>query len=315
MIPLTAIQDLPPLEPGIYPEMSAAEYHRHAGVTHSFLVKCQRSLAHGDAYRRNGMEASDDMRFGSAYHMMLLEPARFVEHYRIWSGKPRNKNDENGGAKQEYAALLADVGDADRLVAQTDVLTMRAMAAKLKESKRRRDLLECAGRYELVIAWKCPVTDLPCRAMFDKLAEPMQTIVDIKKARSAQSFAFGSQANQLGYDIEAAFYVDGASLVGLGDLSFVFLPQEAEDPYESAMFVADEPELTAGRRKYKPMMPRIAEAIKTGAWPGYPDFVQSLAMPRYAYPEEEIGETVPMVDASGWKEPTDEQRRAANEEF
>ena len=313
-LPKTDKQDLPPLEPGIYHDMPADEYHRHIGVTHSFLVQCQRSLAHGHAYRRVGKDATADMRFGKAYHTLLLEPAKFAETYHIWSGLPRNKLAKNGGGKEEYDELLEAVKDADLIITKADHADMLAMAARLREEKELIPLLECPGEYELTIAWIDKVTGLPCRARLDKLARSLDMIVDLKKARSAEGWKFGSQGAMLGYDIEAAFYVDGAEQVGLGSNGFAFVAQEDTDPFLPAVFNVGDEEMEAGRRKYRPMMPAIAKCCEMDVWPGYPSFVQAFKMPRYAYPEEIIGEQMETVKWTG-EELTAEQLAAMNEEF
>lgn len=69
------------IEPGIYPDMPAAEYHAAPAASKSDLDKIARSPAHYRAYKENPPEQTKAMALGTAFHTLVLEPEKFSGDY------------------------------------------------------------------------------------------------------------------------------------------------------------------------------------------------------------------------------------------
>lgn len=101
------------MKPGIYTDLSNAEYHGGPGASNSFLALVSRSPLHAKYARdtANDRQPTAAQAFGTAFHTLVLEPAEFAKNYCL-------------------ALRQSDVPDA---IADRDTLV--AMVAKLNETR------------------------------------------------------------------------------------------------------------------------------------------------------------------------------------
>lgn len=109
-------------------------------------------------------------------------------------------------------------------------------------------------------------------------------LIDMKGARSAHPRKFARQAWELGYDIQAAFYTDGANANALSKKRFGFLAQDKFPPYLSCIHWVNG-WLAHGRMRYGKILSDLADAITRDKWPGYES--GELEPPSYAVDEIE----------------------------
>src|SRR5688572_28445155 len=84
---------------GIYPGLSREQYDAIDRVYWSSLKYMKRSPAHFQAARQGLIRRdSDALRVGTAFHLVVLEPARFGAEVVVWTGKVRS-----GGAWDAFA--------------------------------------------------------------------------------------------------------------------------------------------------------------------------------------------------------------------
>lgn len=109
-------------------------------------------------------------------------------------------------------------------------------------------------------------------------------LIDLKTARTAHPRKFARQAWELGYDIQAAFYLDCANANELNKKRFGFLAQDKFPPYLSCIHWVNG-WLGHGRQRYTVILSRLADAIVNDRWPGYES--GELEPPSYAMDEIE----------------------------
>lgn len=274
------------IEQGIH-DLTREEYDALPFVSQSMLKAAQRSMAHAKAYIDGHRKESPALAFGQAYHVFLLEQERFAEVYRVLPKMRR-------AGKAWEAAMEEAAAEGKEIVFAEDAETFAAMRAALLASSRKRKLAAAPGRYELSMVWKDQHSGLMCKGRVDKLIESIRTVIDLKKCRDARSHAFGSSAAEYGYDIQAAFYMDGLKAITGEAHDFVFLCQEDEAPYSSAMYrveVGDET-YRAGRTKYRNTIAALSQCMASGVFPDYGDDVEPLVLPKWAVPSTFIEEEV-----------------------
>jgi hypothetical protein len=284
LLPQTARLTTEPPPPGLYPDVPSDVYFSWRAASASLLkVIATGTMAHVREWMQAPEpEQTDAMAFGSALHAFILEPERFTERYFV-SPKVRR-------AGKEWEALLA-ASCGKRILWTDDLARMRLMLAALREQTRTRKLIRVAGAFECCVVWDDEATGLRCKARLDKLLPKGHDIIlDYKSAESAEPMAFAKSAANYGYDIQAGFYTDGVKAATGRDCRFLFLAQEKEAPYLSALFDATDDRCEpmaaeCGRVKYREGMARLAQALATGVWEGFGDDVFPLQLPAWAVPQ------------------------------
>lgn len=121
------------------------------------------------------------------------------------------------------------------------------------------------------------------KARFD-IVPVGDALIDLKTARTAHPHKFARQAYELGYDLQAAFYLDVANANGLNKTRFGFLAQDKFPPYLSCIHWVNS-WLGHGRTRYTKILSDLADAITRDEWPGYCS--GELEPPGYALSEIE----------------------------
>ncbi len=118
-------------------------------------------------------------------------------------------------------------------------------------------------------------------------------IVDVKTTASAAPDEFSRSTWRYGYHRQAAFYLDGCKAAGLDVRRFVFLAIEKDAPHLVAAYELDAMDVELGRTAYRRDLATLAACMEAeargepDAWPGYGEAIQPLALPRWAYEQEE----------------------------
>lgn len=267
------------MEPGIY-STTREEYDKLPYVNQSLLKAADRSMAHAKAYLDGYRKDSDTLAFGAANHVYVLERERFDSVYQVMPKMRR------AGAAWEKACADAAEAGKEPLFAE-DVATFEAMRTALLAESRRRAIATTKGEYEITLVWDDKRTGLRCKGRIDKLIRGITTAVDLKKTRDARERAFGRAAADYGYALQAAFYMDGLEAVTGKPHKMVYLCQEDEPPYASAMYrvMPNTQAYLVGRWQYRNTLAALAQCKKTNIWPGYGDDVNELVLPAWAVPQ------------------------------
>lgn len=258
--------------------MTNAEYHadRTAVSSTQLKVMSKRTPAHFQQYFKEKRNATPSMEFGSAVHTALLEPERFAQEYVVSINVDRRTKD---GKEQAAAFEAANAGKT--IISADDYDDIRKMVRLLRDRSEVEILLDDSD-VEVSMFWEDPDTRVLCKCRPDALGT--LAISDLKTTDDASPEEFIWTARKYGYDLSAAFYVDGVKAVTGVELPFVFIVVEKTAPYGVALYEAPEEMLNSGRAKYKAALAKIAECRRTGIWHGYQPngLIEKLVWPRWA---------------------------------
>ncbi len=268
------------LDPGLHPNVTAADYHkRELGiVSKSALDRVHRSPAHYKAWVDGRLPDDDSpaLAFGRAFHMALLEPERFSSTYTTL---PRFDMRTKAG-KEGRAAWDAEHADAEPLKFD-DMLTITRMVESVQAHPLARQMVR-EGKPELTLSWKDQWTGLSCKSRLDFYVEGLAMIVDAKSTEDARWESFRRDVAKYGYHRQDALYRSAALALDLPVQHFVLLAVEKAEPYAVATFTLDADAIGKGYSSVRADMDTLAECVKSGRFPGYPETIQTIDLPPWA---------------------------------
>jgi hypothetical protein len=97
-------------------------------------------------------------------------------------------------------------------------------------------------------------------------------ILDVKSTLDASISGFARAIGKYGYDLQAAFYIDGVKAITGLTLPFYFLACEKNGPHAVAMYRASDEMVEDGRRKYRAALELLSWCRDTGQYPSYQPF-------------------------------------------
>lgn len=287
------------LAPGYHPSLPAADYHRFRAASASALKTIHAGTpAHLRLEWNTPEEPSFALQWGTLVHSLVLEPdatlpsvAVIPETYVIPDDAKPKKGDPqpgetvpwNGRARycRDWLALQQAAG---RIVLTKDqLIELGKVAGAVARHPEAGAMLREARFREATIVWE-DARQVPCKARLDAIgsdAEWKRFIVDLKTTVDASPAGFARKAWELGYHLQAAWYVDAlAESRGCGTPAFYFVAVEKDSGLVS-VHQATDAFLEAGREAYRKAMDQFAEAWHTGIWPGYDENIHALDVPAW----------------------------------
>ena len=279
--------------------MPDPDYHSHPAISASHLEALATTTGrhywagYVDPNRPERVE-TDAMRLGTQLHMLTLEPGRFAEAYHLdltpsdAPRRPTAKQREALGkppregtkAREEHDRIAAAAAwwadwDAAHPSQPGEALSadrwqqLEGMAASLAGCPIIGPLLAQEGVAEEALFWHDPDLDIDCRCKPDWLTAD-GWVLDLKSTVSANPRRFRWQAWDLGYDIQAWFYLRGIQQArGIKPKGFIFAAVEKGRPYVSTPILASDALLERGRGRAEQAVAMLLESRRTGVWPGY----------------------------------------------
>lgn len=331
------------MKPGVYRGLSNDEYHSGPGVSKSLLDLLRQSPAHLRAAitSTEPRKPTAAQSFGTAFHMILLEPERFAASYcepfeapagalvtvedikqaLTEAGEPFKATARKADlaaivrdrlpaavlyddAKEEYAAQ-----NAGRIELTSDQWKrLNNMREAVFAHKAASKLLSAPGESELSAYWEEPVADVAgkVRKVLSRVRPDFWRydgiLVDVKSAHEdgADGDTFARAIDNYRYHVQNAMYVDGAAKAlaatkGKGfekfakPRAFVFLAVEKDACVVDgvakgvAVYQLGEQSVSLGRELMRQDLWRYATCELAGQWPGYPETIQAIELPPYAF--------------------------------
>ncbi|MER7115520.1 PD-(D/E)XK nuclease-like domain-containing protein [Saccharomonospora azurea] len=288
--------------PGIYTaeEIPEDKYHADPVVGGSLSSSGARKLLPPScpalfAYERDNPPArpSKSLNFGSAAHRMVLGVGPEIH---VLQGKDAEEPEDR--RKKAVQQEEAEAWAAGRLpVLRKEYEQIKAMADKLRQHPLAGILLDPdGGRAEQTIIWSSTVegvsgdVEVMRRARLDWLPDrdpDFRTIlVDYKTTTNASPKAISKTIAEYGYHQQAAWYIDAVKAVGAAedDATLAFVFQEKRAPYLVTVAEIHPADLAYARRLNRQALETYARCTETGYWPGYPEQVVEVRLPRYSRP-------------------------------
>jgi hypothetical protein len=256
--------------------MPAKRYHADKSIGHSGIVKMLKSPAHLREYLDHPHQPTPAMAFGTAVHTYVFEQERFAEEFVV-----AEKFDRRTKEGKEAAARFEEEHQGKTLITAEDIATLTLMRAAVYCHQGAASLIR-KGEAELSAFWTDPATGLACKCRPDWFNG--EAIVDLKTCIDASSSGFSRSIANFGYDIQAAFYVDGIKAVTGMELPFLFVAVEKEAPYAVAVYRADPEVIEVGRTKYRAALQLLKWCQESGSWPAYQPGgeIELISLPRWA---------------------------------
>lgn len=275
---ITTITALPN---GIHEGIPAEVYHRkELGVVNCGALK---ELAKTPKHYRAWLSATEQhetpaLLFGRALHALVLEPDLFA---REWAQQPefgdlrtkagKERRDDWLSMHRGVTAVSAD--DWQRLQAMRDAVMAHPIAGKFFTG----------GRAETTTVWTDPRTGLLCKARQDYRRDDLRMLGDLKSTEDASPKGFAKSIVNFRYHVQHAHYTDGDRVL-IGEAPrFLFCAVEKTPPYAVGVYMLDADAEGRGHELRDREMDTLNSCLETDEWPSYPEVVNTLSLPGWAF--------------------------------
>lgn len=283
--------------------IAAKEYISNSGM--KYLLK---SPAHYQAYLNEERESSKAQNLGTAFHMLtekdfgrvIVKPKPEDHPHALKTvddlkarlkilGLPvTGKKDELVARVREKDPKIEMWDDLlERVTANKVIVTEEEYASLIGMSKALQAHPEASrclsgGVAETSIFWKDPEFNVGCKGRPDYVKVSTREVIDLKTTEDA-SIAFAKSAFNWGYFRQAALYSDGVEAVYGFQPTFKIVAIEKSAPYGVSVFKLTDAALAFGRLEYRKALKMYLECVEIGEWPCYPETVQLLDVPEFAW--------------------------------
>ena len=258
-------------KPGVY-DIPEAEYHADPCVEPSLsssIAKVLLNQSPRHAWTKHprlnpAAEAVNrkDFDLGSAAHALLLEGN---EPFVIIAADSYRTN----AAKEQRDAAYA-AGKIPLLTDQANAVHAMAAAAAV-QMKGHADAFNAfaGGKPEQTLIWREGAAW--CRARLDWLPDDGAIIWDYKSTTDANPDAWQRRLFDLGFDVQAAFYLRGVrAVLGIENPGFRFIVQETTAPYALSINALTPAAMTMAEVKVERALSIWRWCMEHDRWPGYP---------------------------------------------
>lgn len=265
----------PEFLPGVFDGMPAAIYHAIEAMSASGAKKMIQAPALFKLMRETGSTPTDAMQLGTAIHDGTLEPdtfsARVVAAPKFDRRSKAGREDAEAFDREHAGKVILAPDDYARALGAIAAVRRHPSAAKLLDGAQvETSAFWYDGRYKV-----------PCKARFD--ARNHGLLIDLKSARDASPDGFARQAASLLYHVQAAHYCSASEHVfDESPQAFVFIVVETEPPFLVGCYAVPGNAILAGAHLMNIALSRYAEALATGIYPGYPETIEILNLPKWA---------------------------------
>lgn len=256
------------IKPGIYSDLSNAEYHSGPGISKSGLdlIAKSPSLYQWNKTAPVDEEKTEALDFGTALHCWLLEPDIFHATYTIMP-KFNLRTAVGQADKAEFLEVCKQAGQV--VVTEEDSRKLSIMRDSVMAHPVARMIFEADGVNEASIYWIDPETGELCRIRPDRMTElnGMPFIVDVKKIDGMDRFR--RHVLDFRYDVQAAMYVDGYEAHFGFKAPFLFLAVSstvAAGRYPVGVFQLSSELMAGGYEKYRTDLNTYHQCRQQDAW-------------------------------------------------
>ncbi|RZN40423.1 exodeoxyribonuclease VIII [Escherichia sp. E2593] len=266
------------MTPGIYFDISNADYHAGDGVSKSQLdmVAKNPSLLQWVKAAPEDEEKKSALDMGTALHCLLLEPGEFDKRFIVAPEFNRRTNDGKA-AEKSFLESVADLGMT--VMTADEGRRLKLMRESALAHPAARWMLEAPGHCEASMYWNGEATGELCRIRPDKWLNDHNVIVDVKKVADMERFA--RHIEEFRYHVQDAFYREGALRTTGEPHGFFFLAvSETIDcgRYPVRVFQLDEEDVNTGHSLFRRDLNTYHECRVNNDWGG----VEIIKRPAWA---------------------------------
>jgi len=265
---------------GVY-DITNEQYHASEGISRSKLMLLDKSPYHFWYETMSGLAVKSDatpaMNIGSAFHTMLLEPAKFQQEFAVMPNLDRRTK----GGKEMYEEFLTHAEG--KIILTADQFSKVSKMVDLISKHEIVTTLLDEAVYEQSIYWTDKETGLQFKTRPDIWSSKM--VVDLKTTNDASAYSFMRSALVYGYYLQAGMAHEACKAIGKPFDMFVILACEKEEPHVPAIYIMKDEALQFGIDQFTNYKRKLKKCMDENKWEGY--LVQELSVPKYALIEEE----------------------------
>jgi len=255
--------------------MNFASYLDIDAVNWSTLKEMRRSPRHYEHRRRVPREDKASLIFGRCAHTLILQPERFELDYAVFEGETRRGKAWDAFKEEHADKSIIKRSELEQCAAVRDAVLAHPIASQYL----------AGGRAEYAVDWVDPVTGLRCKGLIDYLHDDFY--VDLKTTGDVDLRRFAALVARMGYHNQMAWYGDGAKALDARVRKALIIAVEKDAPHDVAVFDLSASELALGGAQNRGLLDRVAECTTAGVWPGRYTEKQPLALPSWAFNDEE----------------------------
>lgn len=260
---------------GLIDALDADIYHSLPGVSASGMKEFFRSPAHYRVWLKEKPEPTPAMRIGTLAHLAVLEPAAFRAKTVVAPVVDRRTKD----GKAIWEQFLAE--NAGKEVITADEREMLVGMGDAVETHRVAVSLLTSGRPEVSAFATHESTGLALKGRFDWFNQDAGIIVDLKTTDDASPSGFAKAIAAFKYHLQAAHYMQLATLNGIDHPKFRFIAVEKKPPYAVAVYDLDVATIEFADRELSRILEALASCQAFDSWPGYAEDIQTISLPKW----------------------------------
>lgn len=263
----------------ILPDFDERDYHAHEALSSTGARKLlpPGTPARFHYERQHPKAPTEAMILGKAAHRLTLGAGARIEVADYPDFRTKEAREwRDGVLAADSVPLLADSDKWRRVQGMKAALDADPIYRRLFDPDR--------GRPEVSLFWL--EGDVPCRARFDFLPDPIDgrrlVIPDYKStSKLAHPLEFARSAAEYGYPMQDDFYRRGARALIDQDPAFVFVVQETEPPYLVSFVQVRPDDQRLAEARNDLALSIFAACTAADQWPGYGSEVHQLDMPAW----------------------------------
>lgn len=257
---------------------SNEKYHANKEAIGSSLLKkiASKSVLHALASENKSSAA---LELGSAIHCAILEPEQFDRQF-IASPSFDRRTKEGKLLAEQFESMA----QGKTVITKDQLEIVKGILKSLGQHEIAHAMLS-GGEAEYSYYAKDEETGLMLKCRPDYFNQ--NALIDIKSTRDASVSEFTRSCVNLGYQIQAAFYLDVFNKAnGTNIEDFFFIAVETEAPYAVNIFKMGEAEIALGRNQYRAALKEYANAKNNPEKIyefGYKKQINEIVFPMWAF--------------------------------
>jgi exodeoxyribonuclease VIII len=261
------------MQPGIYPDLDIAKYHKSVGVSKTSLCKLDRAPKVLRDYLDNpgSGKKSRSLTTGSIFHLAM--EGAFERDCRVSPEVPDKR------CKQWKDFVKAHPNHF--CVTPAEAQTVMNMRSAMLASAAAREYLTRPGRFEVSYYWLHKLTGTLCKCRPDWISADQSVVIDFKTAADVTEDRFVRDALRYHYHVSAALTVDGIHTITGIRPRYIFLAIEPLSPHLTSAFEATADDLRLGRSFIRRNLALLRRCEENGTWPGLPEEIRALDVQRF----------------------------------
>lgn len=260
---------------------TSEEYHSNKNaVNSSSLIKIRKSpKSFKAAFLGEPKKPTDAMKFGTLVHTAILEGKDFDKRYAVMPEFGDLRKKENKEAKLEWEVLnegriFCSQEELDKVLKMIDSVMRHNDAFNLLKN----------GKTEVSGYFRDEETGIIQKIRPDFISNNLKAELDIKTTIDCSLEAFSKSIWNYRYDFQRAMYRAGIKAITGKEVEFsVFLAIEKEEPYECAVYIADDGMLDKAEQDYREALNKLKESIDNNYWESYQTRSETIGLPIWAY--------------------------------